>query len=355
MTDIGNKIKNLRNSQGLTQQQLAKKMFVSNRTVSHWENNTRTPNPEALTKLAKLLNVTIDYFYIENKLKSNFEDLTIVTNQENRCAIFDKKNSVFLTPHIYSHIRISVSGFHICSISNPIDEQDIFLDKIDIVDRYGNVRHVDKNIIIGYLPFNAFGVTCCYMKEKGWCLINKDLQVLTPFYQDRIASNENYEDCGFFVLLNNITHGTRKLLNSKGEIIISNFASNPFNPSIFDVDVACQLIRENGIYLINYVDKEILATKDSVIKMLDLFDDYFENIINNFEVAQDYKKTWISKQKLKGFIYLADAIKLYGNIMLIDFIIFRLNNISYIPRIEKNLFIRELEKIKSKTIKNSDN
>ena len=49
---LSNKIKELRISQNLTQEELASKLYVSRQTVSKWEQNITVPSTETLKKLA---------------------------------------------------------------------------------------------------------------------------------------------------------------------------------------------------------------------------------------------------------------------------------------------------------------
>ncbi len=59
---IGEKIKFLRNQKGLSQSDLAKKLYFSNRTISNWERNLREVSIRNLEKLAQFFQVSIDYF-----------------------------------------------------------------------------------------------------------------------------------------------------------------------------------------------------------------------------------------------------------------------------------------------------
>lgn len=53
-------IKHLRLKAGLTQVELAKKMNVTQATVSLWENQVNRPTRKLHKKLAKVLGVTVD-------------------------------------------------------------------------------------------------------------------------------------------------------------------------------------------------------------------------------------------------------------------------------------------------------
>ena len=50
----------LRTKKGLSQDELAEKMFVTRQTVSHWENGETVPNTETLKLLSKFFDVSIN-------------------------------------------------------------------------------------------------------------------------------------------------------------------------------------------------------------------------------------------------------------------------------------------------------
>lgn len=65
----GQKLAALRKNAGLTQEELAEKLFVSRDLVSKWENGTRRPDKTALEKAAGLLGAEItDIFPSEPEL-----------------------------------------------------------------------------------------------------------------------------------------------------------------------------------------------------------------------------------------------------------------------------------------------
>lgn len=55
-----NVIFDLRTKMGISQDELAEKVFVTRQTVSRWETGETTPNTETLKLLSKLFNVTIN-------------------------------------------------------------------------------------------------------------------------------------------------------------------------------------------------------------------------------------------------------------------------------------------------------
>lgn len=58
--DIGENIKELRNKNNLTQEELATKTGLSKNAIWNYENNKRKPNIEILNKIANALNVTVN-------------------------------------------------------------------------------------------------------------------------------------------------------------------------------------------------------------------------------------------------------------------------------------------------------
>jgi len=58
---IGERIKSLREEKKITQQELAQYLGVSQKTISNYEKEERSPDPETLRKIADYFDVTVDY------------------------------------------------------------------------------------------------------------------------------------------------------------------------------------------------------------------------------------------------------------------------------------------------------
>jgi len=65
--DIGSKIKNLRKSRKITQQDFADKIGVSRSTLSCYEIGQRTPSIRTLQQISEMFGVSLDYFGISVK------------------------------------------------------------------------------------------------------------------------------------------------------------------------------------------------------------------------------------------------------------------------------------------------
>ena len=83
MTDFGKRLKQLRKESGMTQKQLAKRIWGTKATISNYELYERTPAPEILINLSKVFHVSIDYLLgVEDKKR--ILDVSDLTDEEIR-------------------------------------------------------------------------------------------------------------------------------------------------------------------------------------------------------------------------------------------------------------------------------
>ena len=80
--NIGNKIKKLRQENGLTQEDLAEQLGVSFQAVSRWENSTTYPDITLLPIIANMFDVTIDYLLDMDSYKTKEEIDKILENDD---------------------------------------------------------------------------------------------------------------------------------------------------------------------------------------------------------------------------------------------------------------------------------
>ena len=75
---LSEKILKLRKKQGYSQEELGNLLNVTRQTISNWELNGATPNPEQLKLLSKALNVSIDEL-LDNDIQNILENKIINT------------------------------------------------------------------------------------------------------------------------------------------------------------------------------------------------------------------------------------------------------------------------------------
>ena len=69
MVDFGERLKVLRQSKGLTQQQLSNKLGLTKSVISAYETNLRLPSYDVLKHIAAIFGVTTDYLLGMNSAK----------------------------------------------------------------------------------------------------------------------------------------------------------------------------------------------------------------------------------------------------------------------------------------------
>lgn len=84
---LGSKILELRKRNGLSQEQLGEKAGVTRQTISNWELEETTPNPEQLKLLSSALNISIDEL-LDNNINNTLVEK--VSNTEKLAGIIIK-------------------------------------------------------------------------------------------------------------------------------------------------------------------------------------------------------------------------------------------------------------------------
>lgn len=100
--DIGKTIADLRKKHNMSQQDMAIKLNVSNKTISKWECGNGTPDIITLTNIAKLFNLTLDELV-------NYEQQSKPEEEKKVSSILEeKKQTTNKTPLIVSSVVISL-------------------------------------------------------------------------------------------------------------------------------------------------------------------------------------------------------------------------------------------------------
>ena len=96
--NLGSRIARLRKEKGITQQQLADRIYVADKTISSWESNRTEPNLEVIIKISGILiygdNPKND---IEIKIKLSKDEFEIIENIMKNKAKFLKNNKQYDT------------------------------------------------------------------------------------------------------------------------------------------------------------------------------------------------------------------------------------------------------------------
>ena len=75
--ELGNHIKHYRNEKGLSQEELAERVYVTRQTISNWENNKNYPDINSIVLLSEIFEISID-----NLIKGDLEQMKREINSE---------------------------------------------------------------------------------------------------------------------------------------------------------------------------------------------------------------------------------------------------------------------------------
>lgn len=97
--NIGSRIADLRNQKQWTQEDLAQKIFVTNKTISSWESNRTEPSLEFIIKLGEIFDCSISYLIHGDTKKNDIETeikVKITKEEFQKIEEFMKNNAKFL-------------------------------------------------------------------------------------------------------------------------------------------------------------------------------------------------------------------------------------------------------------------
>ena len=106
---FGKFISSLRNESGLTQEQLAEKLNVGNKTVSKWECGNSTPDFETIVKLSELFNVTLHELSICERISIKGiekEDILKAVDRKQLKNLSNKRKLKYLTIIIFCIVAL---------------------------------------------------------------------------------------------------------------------------------------------------------------------------------------------------------------------------------------------------------
>jgi len=98
--NIGERILTLRKSKNLTQQDLAQKIFVTDKTISSWESNRTEPSLEMIVKLSEFFNCAATYLIYGDITRNDIETeikIKLTEEEYKKLDLFMTNNAEFIT------------------------------------------------------------------------------------------------------------------------------------------------------------------------------------------------------------------------------------------------------------------
>lgn len=201
--NIGNRITKLRKEKHLTQEELAQKLFVTNKTISSYELSRTEPSLDLLTKISEVLECSISYLiYGENQTNNIETEVKIslsteefkqlektmeekgkfITETNHKDTYYEPSHRKFIhkDKKITEWLRIGERGNK--NIINYKNWYDVYCDEYEVeIDNVDNIKKI----------FNIIG-----LKE----LIKVDKQRKTYMYLDKYeVALDKVKNLGYFV------------------------------------------------------------------------------------------------------------------------------------------------------------
>lgn len=98
--NLGTRIMNLRKKKSLSQQELAIKLYVTDKTISSWEKNRTEPGLEMIIKLSEILDCSASYLIYGNVNKNDIETeikVKLSKKEFEELKIYMKNNAKFVS------------------------------------------------------------------------------------------------------------------------------------------------------------------------------------------------------------------------------------------------------------------
>ena len=93
--EFSERLKDLRKQTGLTQVDVAEKLGISQPAYASWERGVKKPTQENLVKIAKILNVSVDYLVGNSEEKSDELDNIELLFRMNSKGLTEEEKEIF--------------------------------------------------------------------------------------------------------------------------------------------------------------------------------------------------------------------------------------------------------------------
>ena len=331
---ICRKLKLLREEHNLTQTEFAEKFNLTASEINSYETNVESIPFLFLQNVCKFFNLSLCYFDESEQKAESVPANLIIAAKNNKFAIFDTSQSIFLCPHKYDNILLSESGYHLGIIYN---DKDIVHN--DIITNSGKVLKVDSNYAIGYRRgFSKHKFAIAYKRDSNSSvIINEKGEQLTREYKS-INIKSDSEGLPYYYIAKVDLDGT--MVDYYTETL------QRIDFHYFSIEDLCKKIEMYGSVMLNELDTFFLHSPANYIKILTAIDNY---ILNNIDKVESTHKRDLTNELLITICFLESKVYHCSRIIPISFPYhYKATKREYIPnRIERDyVFKRENELLK---------
>lgn len=188
--EIGSKLKNARNENGITQEHAAELLGVSRQTISNWENNKSYPDIISVIKMSDFYSVSLDHLLKEdNTMNQNYQEFL----EESTNTVKAKKNlskTIILSTYFVVWIVSMILFWNVI---------DVMSDELDVILKWIILPVLLLVITVIVAKNDYFG------KGKWLCIVGAAISYLTVPYT-RFLYMQEEETATFTFKFPNITY-----------------------------------------------------------------------------------------------------------------------------------------------------
>ena len=118
---IGNFIKERRKEKNITQEDLAEKLYITDRAISKWERGLCLPDAATMPLLCKILDITINDLFSGEKVDMKNNEKILEENLLTMTKLKEQKDKELLLLEIVIGIIVSITLFTCIMIASFVD------------------------------------------------------------------------------------------------------------------------------------------------------------------------------------------------------------------------------------------
>lgn len=174
-----NNLKDLRKEAGLTQDELAKKIGISKRTLAYWEKGENNIKAEKANELAKLFNVSVSYLlgYSDKKEPYYDDEILLDNGSGGSVSLSEKRDSDIIqkyTEQLFNSFEKFLNDFNFVISDSEIES---FVKLLS----YYNVNNMSHPLFLEALKHQSTNQSKKFLKDNGYSKLGDNFQSTKAF------------------------------------------------------------------------------------------------------------------------------------------------------------------------------
>ena len=174
-----NNLKYLRKEAGLTQDELAKKIGISKRTLAYWEKGENNIKAEKANELAKLFNVSVSYLlgYSDKKEPYYDDEILLDNGSGGSVSLSEKRDSDIIqkyTEQLFNSFEKFLNDFNFVISDSEIES---FVKLLS----YYNVNNMSHPLFLEALKHQSTNQSKKFLKDNGYSKLGDNFQSTKAF------------------------------------------------------------------------------------------------------------------------------------------------------------------------------